>query len=613
MLQNTQMQDASTGTLTADTGVSYKVPEDSRNQPSPSYDNKLKQKMQSLEVMLQDVNEKHADELRNLEIQKQRMHEEFQREKQSLKRCFENEKEGLQKRLRDVESNIPGGAIGETEAFRGDSVKAFFGSQSMSENDRQMVPNYLESNLTETASGKDEFLKNDSKKNAEEMQRRFDEEKRDILNRASKDKTKMEEEVREAKEKLTGYRRLLEDEMDDLKRKHRKELDYVNDKLLKERAEFEERLRIDKGNSSMPRIGMTELETKSVYYSLQENGNKHAEQDMLKDELEKQKFSLTSEFDKDKGKWQCEKKKLTEAIHFLTKETNALKCEMRNSKNCYKQEIEKLARIHDVEKVTLLQRTTRDKDEEISRIKDDYEERLSSDRNQLQKIIDELRRKMSVTERKVKDVEMQQKIDKMKYQEEKIGAEKSFIQSREELKMTLEREYRKMLKEEKLKYEQTVKALKKQLSLLQDQRKEIQAKLLSNELSGNSTTNTEQLSRNRVKIQVEQEFLERADRERRPMENKIKDLQQEIRTLKREKTELKETLENEKQELEEELEKIQEDMRRKLSKAKEEMDRRTDAVSKTMAANRVKNVLVGLFCVQLQLFLRNHLIFLRKF
>ena len=590
-------------TYPSNTDHAYGVSGDSRNQATYLHDDKLKLEIQSLEALLRDVNKKHADELRNLEIQKQRMSDEFQREKQSLERYFEKENESLQKRLRDVEYSTRG-VEGKTttEVVGGGGDKASFSSTGKQsalerglEDDSQMAPVHHKSSVATTATFKGNPRANDLEKKTQEMQRRFNEEKEEILNRASREKTKLEEEVREAKEKLTSYRRLLEDEMDDLKRKHRKELDYLNDKLLKERTEFEEKLRPYR-NGSRPKIGMTE--TQSRHYSLGENSNTDTEEERLKDQLEKQRVVLTSKFDKDKTQLQNEKKKLMETIHGLTREINALKCEKRDSKNCYKQEIEKLARYHDLEKVTLLERAARKKDEETLRIKEDYEERLSSERKKLQAIIDDFRRKMSLTERKVKDLELQQKNERMRQQEEKMATEKSLIQSREDFKMTMEREYRKMLNDEKQKFERTIKELTKQISFLQDQRKEIQAKLLSNELSGNTRMNTEQVSRGRVIIQMEQEYLERADRERRPMEDKIKNLQQEIGKLKKEKTELKETLENEKQELEEEMEKMQEDMRRKLSKARDEMDRKTDAIGKTMIASQVKNVLVGLHCLR---------------
>ena len=139
--------------------------------------------------------------------------------------------------------------------------------------------------------------------------------------------------------------------MDDLKRKHRKELDYLNDKLVKERAKGEERIRINR-NGSPPKNGIS---TQSRRFSSDDDNTMGGEQQRLNDELERQKLALTSKFDKDKSQLQNEKEKLMETMHTLKKEVNSLKCEKRESKDCYKKEIEKLARIHDVEKMTILQ------------------------------------------------------------------------------------------------------------------------------------------------------------------------------------------------------------------------------------------------------------------
>ena len=606
-LANVHMQSGGVNlTTSSKAGHSENVSGNVRSQTSHAHDDILKREVQSLEAMLRDVNKKHADDIRNLEIQKQRMSEEFQKEKQSLESYFEKEKDSLQKRLRDVESSIRGEGIMSVEIVGGNRGDAFLSSPGNRshlargvDDDPQVARIHLESSDNEMVSYRRQPTRNDSEPKIQEMQRRFNEEKKEILNRASKEKTKLEEEVREAKEKLTSYRRLLEDEMDDLKRKHRRELDHFNDKLLKERAEYEEKRRIER-NGLKPRIETSVIQ--NGQYGLEEDGKTGREDQRLKEGVEKQISVLTLKFEKDKSQLQNDKRKLMETIHALTKEVNALKCEKRESKNGYKQELEKLTRIRDVEKITIIQRAARDKEDEISRIKADYEERLSSERKKSQTIIDDFRRKMSITERKVKDMEMQQNNERIKFQEEKVAVERSLNQSREELKITLERDYRKMFNEEKHKFEETVKALTKQISFLQDQRKEIQAKLLSNELSGNSKIGTEQLSRSRVVIQMEQEFLERAQRDRIPMEDKIKNLQQEIRKLNREKTELKATLENEKRELEEDLENMQNNMRRKLNKAREEMDKRDDAIGKNMLANRVKNVLVSLLCLRLKCF-----------
>ena len=557
---------------------SYTLSGKERSQSVNTYSDNLKREVKRLEAIVRDVNNKHADDLRNLEIQKQRMSEEFKREKQSLENFFQKEKEGLKRRLRDSESKI-----------RGDGVITYQDqTEEGSPGRRSPIGQGLKAINGGLVNYRGKETEGDSEHTIQEMRRKYNDEKNAILNRASKEKSELEDEVREVKEKLTRYRRKMDDELDDLKRKHRKEVDHLNEKLSKERAEYEEKLRT---NRNIPNTKTGHL-TRNSQYSLEEEKDGRGEQS-LKEELEKQISEITSKFEKEKSSLQNDKLKLMETIHALTREVNDLKCYKRESKNCYKQEIEKLSRIHEVEKITILQRASRDKEEETSRIKMDFKERLSLEGKKLQSIIDDLRRKVSVTERKVKDMEVQQKNEKVRWDEEKAATERILNQSREELKITLEHEYRKMLNGEKQKFEETVKALTTQISFLQNQRKEIQKKLVNNGLSGNCKLNSEQLARSRMVIEMEQEYLERSERERRPMEDKIKGLQREVSKLQREKTELKATLENEKQELEEDLERMQSDMRRKLSKAREEMERKTDAFSKNLVATKEKNVLVS--------------------
>ena len=557
---------------------SYTLLENERSQSVNTYSDNLKLEVKRLEAIVREVNNKHADDLRNLEIQKERMSEEFKKEKQSLENFFQKEKEGLKRRLRDAESKISGDGVITYQDL----------GEKESPGRRSPIGRGLEAIDDGLVNYRGKATEGDSEHTIQDMRRKYNDEKNAILNRASKEKSELEDEVRELKQKLTRYRRQTDDELDDLKKKHRKELDYLNEQLSKERAEYEEKLRTNR-NISNTKIGQLPRNSQN---SLEEDNEGRGEKS-LKEELEKQISVMTSKFEKEKSNLQNDKRKLMDTIHALTREMNVLKCYKRESKNCYKQEIEKLSRVHEVEKITIIQRASRDKEEETTRIKMDFEERLSLERKKLQSIIDDLRRKILVEERKVKDMEVQQKNEKVMWDKEKAATERILNQSREELKITLEREYSKMLNREKQKSEETVKALTTQISFLQNQRKEIQTKLVNNEFSGNCKLNTEQLARSRMVIEMEQEYLERSDRERRPMEDKIKGLQREVSKLQREKTELKATLENEKQELEEDLERMQSDMRRKLSKAREEMERRTDALSKNLVATKEKSVLVS--------------------
>ena len=636
---------------------------DLRRRTTDSHDDKLKEEVEHLEAMLRDANRKHADDLKNLEAQKRRMSEEFERERQSLENYFEKENSSLKQRLYDVESTIRGDGMGSIATGGENREHSLITSErrsSLSKDGAKELPQFQSRNEKYSEKSKE----SEFQQKLQGMEQRYNEEKRDILNRASKEKAKLEDEVREAKEKLTGYRRLLEDEIDDLKRKHRKEIDFLNEKLSKQRGEFEERLRIGERNESRGVVGGSTVRENSnqfdpINMTRREDGvgknkvpkalvgtsgtqedryrfeklditphqelgslNNFSDRDgrstaitgryALEDDnrigrgrataedamggragLENETAMFKEETRDYQSQLQNEKRKLMEAIHSLTQEVNSLKSENREVKNCFKKEMEKLIKISDSEKKTIRDRAARDKDDEVTRVTESYEEKLSSERKRLQGIIDEFRRKMTLTEKKVRNMEAQQRNERIQYREEKINAEKSLLQSHDELKMKLERDYKKKLIEEKQKFEQTIKGLTKQISFLQNQRREIQDKLLKNELTANAQAKTQQESRSRMVIQMEHEMFERMEREKRPMEDKIKDLQQEINKLKREKSELRDTLEGEKQELENELDKMQAEMKRKLSKAREDVERNTNVTGKQMMATTIKSVLVS--------------------
>ena len=674
------------------------VSDNSENEGKQSQEEKLEQEVQRLEAKLRDVNKKHADEIRNLDLQRQQMSKEFRREKQALKHYFDTSSKSLQTPLSDVEETLQGGRPGEEEFEQGGEV--IYGNSeivrqgtrtrrgynsidtdeavittssqwpSFSGPDNRLNPISLDKGaftstelgeiapvqhgygsaehggrfsrilgshspvferttevdqmyqiqgeVTFTESGemccgptslsreprdtgeirpirrqsnattdyRESPGQGDFEKRVQEMQRRFNDEKRTILNRENREKAKLEEKVREAQEKLTSYRRQLEEEIANIKKEHKKEVDFLNDMLQKERTDSGEKRAIHR-NAMASKGSLPEFQ--STHYLSEEMVNIIPTGGITTQEHEYRNKILTSKLEKEKSQFENEKKKFTDTIHALRNAINNLRNEKRDCKDCYKQELEKLRRIHEVEKVTLLRRSARDKDEEIARINEDFKERLSTERKKSQTIIDDLRRKISSMERKAKDLEIHQANERLKLQEEKMAAEKRIIQTREDLKLALDRDYRKMLSDEKFKFDQTVKELTKQISDLQEQRKQIQEKLLNNELSAKL-----QSPKGNVMFQMEQGFLERASRERRTMEEKMRELQQEIGKLRREKSELRETMETEKRELEEDLEKLQEDTRRKVSKAREEMERRMETMAKTVMNSRVKSVQVSL-------------------
>ena len=81
----------------------------------------------------------------------------------------------------------------------------------------------------------------------------------------------------------------------------------------------------------------------------------------------------------------------------------------------------------------------------------------------MQVSVDDMRRKLSSSEQKVKEIEVQLDDEKHKFERERLEMEKNLIQSQQEVKLILEGEYRKKISDEKSKFERTLDALSKQV------------------------------------------------------------------------------------------------------------------------------------------------------
>lgn len=82
------------------------------------------------------------------------------------------------------------------------------------------------------------------------------------------------------------------------------------------------------------------------------------------------------------------------------------------------------------------------------------------------------------------------------------------------------------------------------------------------------------------------------EREKRPLEDKIHDMKQELEKLKREKTSIKNNLEQEKADLEDELEKLRDSTREKLMKAREDLQKQNDAVTRQTLVSKIDSLTV---------------------
>lgn len=141
-------------------------------------------------------------------------------------------------------------------------------------------------------------------------------------------------------------------------------------------------------------------------------------------------------------------------------------------------------------------------------------------------------------------------------------------------KKTLEEEYEKKLKEEKRKFEETLQGLRREIGSLQEKRRVIQDKLYNQDPSVMDRHLMEKSLANyklEMLAKMEEEVAQKISREKKPLEETIKELQLENEELKRQRWELRNQLRRERSKLEEEFELERENIENQFLKEKEEL------------------------------------------
>ena len=88
---------------------------------------------------------------------------------------------------------------------------------------------------------------------------------------------------------------------------------------------------------------------------------------------------------------------------------------------------------------------------------------MSSEKRRLKNSVDDMRRKLSNSEQKVKDLEVKLDDEQQRFEKDKLEIEKKIIHSQQDVKNVLEVEYKKRFAEEKSRFEKTLETLNKQV------------------------------------------------------------------------------------------------------------------------------------------------------
>ena len=532
----------------------------------------FKKQTEQLETTLHERKRKYDEEIRILEEEKQRIRSEFENEKDTYRRRFEEERKTMERRINEIEDRLRKHNAGSSELV---TNRDNLGSGELNVRGMENQPG-VGSASHQTISD----LKS----------------KVDALRRENKE---------------------LQDTLCDTERNHSRKIDdleYENgQKMKKFKTEIEEEFRrkIDDYEIQIDQLKRTvSRENKDSVGdgSLADLFRDHKEQ---MDELRSQIKNQMEAFENEK---QNLKRALQEERRNSTRGREGESTLLHNTIHKLTEEVKRLKR----DKETLLNKIKREKGSSNSRITEMTEtvtkmrdecNVLRKEREDGQKTTNDLRRKLNVTESKIRSMEEKHRREihqlevKFEYKKTEIEQDATSIES--QLRESLQTEYRVALDKEREKYEETLRVLRKEITSLQEQRKQIQLKL-----SGQGVQSTYSLFVDKsVSARKESLFKSEADLEMRflrgtkQMEDRINDLEHEVELLKKEKSDIKVSYKQEKVQMQEDFDRERDRLEEKYKKQIADLKRRLQATAAQLQSSMMMSTKLVSFQLTFPLFL----------
>ena len=510
----------------------------------------FKKQTEQLESTLYDRKKKYDEEIRTLEEEKQRIRNEFDNEKEIYRRRFEEERKTMERRINEIEERL---------RKQNASSSEFVSNQVALTSDEFPASNTINQPGVGTASQKT------------------------IIELTSKIDT------------LISEKKELQENLYDAERKYSRKFDdmeYDSDQKIKKlRSEIEEeyRRKIDDYERQIDNLRKTDScqrDSKDIYQdgvgSMAELVRDHKEQmDELRRQIklqleafESEKQTLKKELQnttriKD-GEHRCLQntvQKLTEEVKKLRHEKEILLSKIRKGKGNNNSRIKELS-------------------EAVTKVREECDIRLKKEREGTQKSMNELRRKLSVSESNRRSLEEKHRRDlhqleiKFEYKKSELEQDTTSIES--QLRESLQLEYRVALNKEREKYEETLRVLRKEITSLQEQRKQIQLKLSDQGIQSTySLLLNKDFSANKESfLKTELDMEMRASRGK--MEVTIHDLEREIEFLRKEKYDIKANYKQERAQMQEEFDRERDRLEEKYKRQIEDLKRKLQATTAQM-------------------------------
>ena len=525
----------------------------------------FKKQTEQLETTLYERKRKYDEEIRILEEEKQRIRSEFENEKETYRRRFEEERKTMERRINEIEDRLRQQNAGSSDLVANQATLDYGEFPVCSTGNQQGLSSTSHQTITDLRS-KIDTLRNENKELQQTLlnternhSRKMDDLEYDNAQKKRKLKTEIEEEFRR---KIDDYEKQIEE----LKRSVSR-----NNKGSGERTSClgntSDVAHYQDGGGSMAdliRDQKEQMDELRRQIKLQMEAFENERQN-LKRELQQEKRNSTL------GR-EGEGALLNTTIHKLTEEVKKLKREKETILSKVKKE-----RGNNSSRITVMTNT-------VTKVREECD-RLRKEREDAQKSVNDLRRKLTVTESKIRSIEEKHRREirqleiKSQYRKTEIEQDTTSIES--QLRESLQMEYRASLDKEREKYEETLRVLRKEITSLQEQRKQIQLKL-----SSQGVQNTYSLyidkgisSRKESLFKSETDVELRVSREAQQMEDRIYDLEREVELLKKEKYDIKVSYKQEKVQMQEDFDREKDRLEEKYRRKIDDLKRRLHATA----------------------------------
>ncbi|PFX23354.1 hypothetical protein AWC38_SpisGene12110 [Stylophora pistillata] len=504
----------------------------------------FKKQTEQLESTLYDRKKKYDEEIRTLEEEKQRIRNEFDNEKEMYRRRFEEERKTMERRINEIEERLR-----QQNASRNE----FVANQVSLTSDEFLVTNTVNQPGVGTA----------SQQTIIELKKKID--------------------------TLTSEKKELQENLYDTERRYSRKFDDMecdsDQKIKKLRSEIEEEYRIKlhdyerqvdnlRKSDSCQRDSKDQLAYQDGVGSMADLVKDHKDQ---MDELRRQIKIQLDAFESEKQIFKLE------LLNTTRIKDGEHKC-LQNNVQKLTEEVKKLRH----EKETLLNKLRKERgsnnsrikelSEAVTKVREECDVRLRKERESTQKSMNELRRKLSVSENKTRSLEEKHLRElhqlEVKFEYKKSELEQDTTSMEGQLRESLQMEYRVALDKEREKYEETLRVLRKEITFLQEQRKQIQLKLSEQGIhSTYSLLLTKDIPANKGSLfKTEWDLEMRASRGK--MEVTIQDLEREIEFLRKEKYDLKTNYKQERAQMQEEFDRERDRLEEKYKRQIEDLKRK---------------------------------------